>query len=522
MADIDNDKVNDIEIGIVGSGSMGGGMTLLFSQNGSRIGCYDYDKDAVRKLMDEAKEDENVDEKLVHGFTSLEKMMKAFPKGSGDKKQPRIVVLSMPHGKPVDGIQKDLLPLLDEGDIVIDGGNEWWEETERRQAIAKEKGIEWVGMGVSGGYQSARHGPSMSPGCTKEAWEFLKPYLEKWAAKTPEGEPCVMHIGPGGSGHYVKMIHNGIEHAHLSILCEVRALLHYQLGLSNDEIANLFESWWKSGPLRGNFLVGIGFKGLRFKEGGGIEHAKDGIVEKIEDKVTQDVDLSEGTGTWSAKEIAERHVAAPAIAAAHQLRIISSDKFERIKVADNLNLPQPSKAKEAKLDEAEKGKLLETVQTAVYGAILGAFIQGLDIITKASQDQRWNISLATCIKIWRQGCIIQSDAIAEFLLPLFEKFPPSEPINLLKSIPEIAKELAKTYDAQKKLYSIAIETDAVAPALGASLEYIKAINCRDLDTNFMELELDYFGHHNYDIKGKTEKGHEKGKYHTEFAKMPGV
>ncbi|WWC66396.1 6-phosphogluconate dehydrogenase (decarboxylating) [Kwoniella pini CBS 10737] len=522
MADIDNEQVNDIEIGIVGSGSMGGGMTLLFAEHGSRIGCYDYEEKAVQKLMDTAKEDEKVDDKYVHGFTSLEKLVNAFPKHGSKDKQPRILVLSMPHGKPVDGVAEKLFPLLDKGDIIIDGGNEWWEETERRQAAAKEKGIEWVGMGVSGGYQAARHGPSCSPGGTEEAWKVIKPYLETWAAKTPEGEPCVLHMGPGGAGHYVKMIHNGIEHAHLSILCEVRGLLHDQLNLSNDEISDLFESWWKDGPLRGNFLIGIGFKGLRFKEGGGIKDAKDGIVEKIEDKVTQDVDLSEGTGTWSTKEIGERHVAAPAIAAAHQLRIISSDKFERSKVADNLALPQPSKAAEANLDKGEKDKLMKTIHTAVYGAILGAFVQGLDIITKASQDQKWNISLADCIKIWRQGCIIQSDAIAEFFLPLFEKFPRSEPLNLLKSIPEIAKELAKTYDAQKKLYSIAIETDAVAPALGASLEYIKAVNCRDLDTNFMELELDYFGHHNYDIKGETEKGHEKGKHHTEFSKTPGV
>ena len=140
----------------------------------------------------------------------------------------------------------------------------------------------------------------MSPGGSKSAYDSVEKYLKQWAAKTPQGEPCVEYIGPGGSGNYVKMLHNGIEHAHLSILCEARALLHDQLGMSNDEIAKLFEKWDKSGPLRGNFLVGIGFKGLRFKEGDGISDSQ-GIVEKIEDKVTQDVDRSEGTGTWSSK-----------------------------------------------------------------------------------------------------------------------------------------------------------------------------------------------------------------------------
>ncbi|OCF41600.1 6-phosphogluconate dehydrogenase (decarboxylating) [Kwoniella heveanensis CBS 569] len=518
MADSDNDQVHDVEIGIVGSGSMGAGMTLLFSQNGSRIACYDYDADAVKTLMKEAKEDENVDENLVHGYTSLDKLVSSFPKDQGKR---RILVLSLPHGQTADKILDELLPRLEKDDIIIDGGNEWWAETERRQAKAKEKGVEWVGMGVSGGYQAARHGPSMSPGCTKKAWEYLKPYLEKWSAKTKNGEPCVLHIGPGGSGHYVKMIHNGIEHAHLSILCEARSILRYQLEYTNQEISNLFESWWKEGPLRGNFLVGIGFKGLRFEEGDGIKN-KEGIVEDIEDKVTQDVDKSEGTGTWSTKEIAERHVAAPAIAAAHQLRIISADKFERLDVAKNLQLPQPSRAKEADLSKEEKDNLLNTVHTAVYGAILGAFVQGLNIIARASKDQEWGVSLADCIKIWRSGCIIQSDAIAEFLIPLLEPFPPSEPLNLLRSIPEIGKELAKTFEAQKTLCRIALDTDAVAPALNASLDYLKQVNCKTLPTSFEEMELDYFGHHNYDIRGKTEKGSKKGNYHTEFSRMPGV
>ncbi|KAK8866062.1 6-phosphogluconate dehydrogenase (decarboxylating) [Kwoniella newhampshirensis] len=533
MADIDNDKVQDVEFGIVGSGSMGAGMTLLFSEHGSKIGCYDYDGDAVQALMDEAKKDDSVDESLVHGFTSLEKLVNAFPKADSKSdtssgaeneersKKPRVFVLSLPHGKPVDGILDELLPLLEKGDMIIDGGNEWWEETERRQRKTKEKGVEWIGMGVSGGYQAARHGPSMSPGCSPEAWDYLKPYLEKWAAKAPNGEPCVLHMGGGGAGHYVKMIHNGIEHAHLSILCEIRSLLKHQLGYTNDEISVLFESWWKEGPLRGNFLVGIGYKGLKFKDGDGL-HEEEGIVEGMEDKVTQDVDKSEGTGTWSTKEIGERHVAAPAIAASHQLRIISADKFERLEVAKNLNVPQPSEAEEKKLDKEKKDELLKTIHSAVYGAMLSAFVQGLNIITRASKDEKWGISLSNCLKIWRAGCIIQSDAIAEFLLPLVEKFPPSEPLNLLRAAPEIAQELARTYEALKKVCLIALETDAVAPALSASLEYLKAVGGKNLPTDFEEMELDYFGHHNYDLKSEPGKGHEKGNYHTEFSRMPGV
>jgi len=510
MADLDNDSVNDLEIGIIGAGSMGSGMTLLFSEHGSTVGCYDYDKKAVEKILKQAKEDPIVDEKKVHGFSDLKRMVKAFPGGGKDK--PRIFVLSLPHGKAVDGILEDILPLLEKGDLVIDCGNEFWEETEARQKKAEAKGIHWLGSGVSGGYQAARHGPSMSPGGTKEAYAIAEPYLKKWAAKTPNGEPCVEYMGPGGAGHYVKMLHNGIEHAHLSIICEVRALLHYQLGLSNDEIAQMFENWCNKGPLRGNFLIGIGYKGLRFKEGDGIKDER-GIVESFEDKVTQDVDRSEGTGTWSTREIAERHVAAPAIAAAHQLRCISADKYERLDVVKNLKIPQPSASK---LSDAEKKEVIDAMESAVYGCILGGFVQGLEILTRASTEQKWGVSLAACMRIWRAGCIIQSDAICDLLTPLFEPFGPSLPTNLLEDIPEIAKELRGTYDAMKKVYRLAIDTDAVAPAVGATLEWLKAIGGENLPTDFEELELDYFGHHNYDIRGQADKGHNKGRFHTEF------
>ncbi|CAD6588717.1 MAG: hypothetical protein TREMPRED_005142 [Tremellales sp. Tagirdzhanova-0007] len=488
MADLDNDRVGDLEVGVVGTGSMGAGMTLLFSEHGHKVGCYDYDRDAVQNVLRQAKEDKVVDEKLVHGYTSLDKMVGAFPKASGgDQGKPRIFVLSLPHGKAVDGIEDELLPRLEKGDIVIDGGNEWWEETERRQDKAAKKGVEWIGMGVSGGYQAARHGPSMSPGCTEEAYKIVEPYLKKWAAKTPDGTPCVLRMGPD-----VKMIHNGIEHAHLSILCEIRSLLHDQLGLSNDEIADIFESWSKSGPLRGNFLVGIGYRGLRFKEGDGLDEP-DGIVEGFEDK-----------------EIANRHVAAPAIAASHQLRVISANKFERTEVAKNLRIPKPG---HPNLSEKEKKEILEAMEPAVYGAILGAFVQGLEIISKASkvqvryEDQRHD----DIDKVAEMG-----HAIADFLAPLLKPFHPSKPLNLLQEIPKLSAELSKTYAPLKKVYAFAVETDSVAMALGASVEWMKAVGGKNLPTDFEEMELDYFGHHNYDLKKKPVKGSAKGQYHTEF------
>ncbi|KAL7421784.1 hypothetical protein Q5752_003555 [Cryptotrichosporon argae] len=511
MAEIDNESVKDVQVGMIGGGSMGGGMTLLFAEHGGTVGVYDYSVDAVKKVLAQAKADEAVDEAKVHGFSSLDKLLGSFAAGGS-----RILVLSLPHGKAVDSVLDDLDGKLQRGDIVIDAGNEWWADTERRQARVKQWGVDWVGMGVSGGYQAARHGPSMSPGCTDETYEKIKGHLEKWCARTPDGDPCVRRMGPGGAGHYVKMLHNGIEHAHLSILAEIHGLLEHQLGLTNFEIADLLESWTtsKTHPLRGNYLIDIGYKALRFTKGDGIED-KRGIVERIEDKVTQDVDLSEGTGTWSTREMADRHVAAPAIAASHQLRVISGNKFERLGVTKNFVVPQP--AKPSPLEGKAKDDFLEDVRQAVYGGILGAFVQGLELITRASTDQKWGVKLTDCLLIWRAGCIIQSDGITAFLYPLLERFGPNEPLNLLKDVPELAKELAMTYAATKRVYAYAVDQDAVAPALGATLEWFKAIGGRQLPTDFEEMELDYFGHHNYDIKGQAEPGHEKGKHHTEFA-----
>ncbi|KZO98952.1 6-phosphogluconate dehydrogenase C-terminal domain-like protein [Calocera viscosa TUFC12733] len=403
------------------------------------------------------------------------------------------------HLPTIDKVLRQLLPHLDPGDVVLDGANEWCENTQRRQEwLMKEKQVHFIGLGVSGGYQAARKGPSMSPGGTKEAYAIVEPLLKKWAAKDGNGNPCVALMGPGGAGHHVKMVHNGIEQGLLGVIAEAHGLLRTQLGYSSKEIADIFERWNARGELRDNYLLGIA---RRYQGSQG--------------HFVQDVDETEGTGYWTFREAGMSHVAVPTIAASHQMRIVSANKNERKQVAEDLQLPQPSATR---LSVAEKEEFLKQLRLALYGGMLASFIQGYGIIARASLNNTWHVSLANCNKIWRAGCIIQSNAIVDLLQPHLEKEavegqPAYE--NLLL-IPDIAKEVARTYRPLKRVLALALDADAAVPSLSASLEWMKTVGGESLPTSFMEAEMDYFGAHNYDVKGEHRWEPAKGKHHTEF------
>lgn len=251
--------------------------------------------DAPKSVLQEAKETEGLDDSKVKIHEDLTKFMQSFKKDS-----PRVIIMSLPHGKPIDNVIEQLEPHLTEGDICIDGANEHYQATERRQERMKKKGVAWIGMGVSGGYQASRRGPSMSPGGDKEAYEKVKPLLREWAAKDKQGRPAVEWVGPHGAGHYVKMLHNGIEQGELSVLAEAYTLLRHTLNIPNNEIKRIFAKWNESGELSDNFLVELGSLIVGFTEGDGLQD-KAGIVDDIDDKVTQDIDNSEGTGVWTVR-----------------------------------------------------------------------------------------------------------------------------------------------------------------------------------------------------------------------------
>ena len=412
-----------------------------------------------------------------------------------------------------------LKPYLKKGDIILDCSNELWTNTERRQKKLDPEGIHYIGCGVSGGYQSARHGPSMSPGGDPEGLKKVMPFLHRVAAKDKQGRPCTTAIGPGGSGHYVKMVHNGIEQGMMGAICEVWFIMAICLGMSYAEIADVFESWNTSDPLRDNFLVSIGVDINRTKDDKG-----NYVLSNVRDKVVQDVNESEGTGTWTSEQSVQLHVPAPTILSSHMFRLASADaeRREHIKKSFSGDV-SPAKIKLEVPHDKAKASFIEDLQQALYAAFLSSFTQGLHIIKKKDKQEGWGLDYVQIVKIWRGGCIIQSDAIADLLENVLshpDKDPPNDDIL---SHHEIGQELSNAYPSLKNVVLKSVEADTYIPTLSATLEYYKYSGSLELPTQFMEAQLDYFGGHNFDLKSEgIIPGTAQGKEHFEWKPAHGI
>ncbi|OJZ91037.1 hypothetical protein ASPFODRAFT_57261 [Aspergillus luchuensis CBS 106.47] len=504
-------------IGIVGAGNMGSMMSFAFTELGLDVSIWDVKRenvDGIKKWYDEGKFS---GKGIVEGFYEIDKFTKSL-EGQGERK---LFIFSITHGDPADSVLDMIQNDLKKGDIILDGGNENYRRTEQRQKRCKGLGVSWIGMGVSGGYQSARHGPSLSPGGDPEAIELVLPLLEQYAAKDEKtGKPCVTNVGPAGSGHFVKMVHNGIEGGMLSTTAEAWALLHWGLGLGYQEISDIFEDWNTKGELRKNFLLDIGVQILRTKktpqgdyQGEGASQNGGYVLDDVLDKVVQDDDDTEGTPYWSVMETANRHVAGPTLATAHYMRIASGNRAERLEVAKKLNIPGPRS-----IETKDRKDFIEKLRRAVYCSFLASFCQGLELIARASKDEGWNVDLSKCIQIWRGGCIIQSEAIADLLQPLMRP-----DLTNMKFLDEVARELHKHFDALKEVVLAATVADQYIPALSATLEYLKYEGGTMLPTKFMEAQMDLFGAHAYYIPGVPGEDPgpvKKGPHHYEWQSSP--
>lgn len=278
----------------------------------------------------------------------------------GERGDPRVFIISITHGDPTDQVLSKLRPELSEGDIIMDGGNEHYRNTKRRQKECRDIAADWIGMGVSGGYQSARHGPNLSPGGDNAALEEVMPLLELYAAKDPKsGVPCVSSIGPGGSGHFVKMVHNGIEVGMLSALCEAWGFLNTGMGPDYHQIGQAFQQWNNKGELHGTFLVEIAADVCKARK-------RDGgyVLDDVLDKVVQDGDASEGTPSWSIAESASRHISCPTLAAGLFFRTALGNRQERLKVAQSVAMPPPRSFQ----DMMDKDKMVQDLRRVVYCA----------------------------------------------------------------------------------------------------------------------------------------------------------
>lgn len=494
-------------------------MTLLCAEHGIEVHIFDPSAENVSRVLEQARQ-AGLGSRVFHQG-DYESLCRALPSGSS----PKVFILSLPHGSAGDETIDGLEPFLREGDLILDASNERWSSTERRQERLRPRGVHFVGMGVSGGYQAARHGPSISPGASSPgAWEAAWPLLTRLAARDKSGRPCTARLGLGGCGHYVKMVHNGIEHGMMTALCEVWGIMGGCFGWSHDEVAGVLGRWNEDagGPLRHNFLVEIGAEICRARDPGDQDRF---VLDDIRDKVVQDVCEEEGTGTWAVEEAARLHVAAPSIAASHMFRVQSAyarrreaahSAFHETGAAATPPHASPHQAQTAEGKLTAAGRLRD----AAYASFLLCFVQGMHLIAAADDEHRWGLDYTDVMQLWRGGCIIQSDGIVDLLDGAYRS-DQVDRHNLLAH-PAIAGELGRVAASLRELVADAVRLDAHAPALSAGLEYLKYSVSTDLPTSFQEAQLDFFGSHMYDLKSEGPGDPVVGRHHHEWRPARGL
>lgn len=484
---------------MIGCGSMGGGMALLFAEIGVHVSLSDPSDKAMDAVMQKAEQ---------QGYHGKVDKYKDYASLCKSLSSPRLLVFSLPHGGVGDKVLEGLEPHLSSGDIILDCGNEHFENTERRQEKCKGTGIRYIGCGVSGGYQAARAGPSMCPGGDISALKEVLPLLQKVAAKDKNEQPCVGVIGKGGAGHYVKMMHNGIEHGMMSAICEAWGIMR-KMGMGYEEIGDVLAQWNSEGELRGTFLVSIGADLSHKRDAGDL------VISQVLDKVVQDVTGEEGTGVWSNTEAIDMHVPAFTLNVSHAFRLASAFRGDREKASKAVDGGFPP----TELNISDKKAFIEDLRQATYAACLASYIQGMNVIATADRAHNWEIDYSQVWQIWRAGCIIQADYISdEMLAPVLKSNPSPEALNLNFSA-RVAKDVKKFFPALRRVVAKSVETDQVVPAISATLEYFKVASGTDLPTSFYEAELDYFGSHMFDRKDDTDpsvKGPTEGKHHFEW------
>ena len=454
------------EIGVIGMAVMGKSLALNIESRGYTVGIYNRTGSKTEKVMED-----HADKNLVPSYT-IEDFVNSLEK-------PRRIIMMVQAGKGTDAVIEQLLALLDKGDVLIDGGNTYFEDTVRRNKMLDESGINFIGMGVSGGELGALEGPSMMPGGQKEAYDLVAPILEKMSAKAPaDGAPCVTYIGPNGAGHYVKMVHNGIEYGDMELIAESYNILRNVLGLSTDQIAEIFSEWNK-GELE-SYLIEITADILTRKDDLGSDEP---IVDKILDKAG-----NKGTGKWSSQNALEIGVSQSLITEAVYARYISTFKDERVAASEVLKDPT-NKPTNLNVDE-----VVDKVKKALYFSKIMSYAQGFEQMKLASANYDWNLNFGEIAKIWRAGCIIR----AQFLQKITDAYNQNANLaNLL--LDDYFADIANNYqDAVRDVTSLAVQAGIPAPALSASVSYFDSYRAAVVPANIIQAQRDYFGAHTYE------------------------
>ncbi|SMP15253.1 NADP-dependent phosphogluconate dehydrogenase [Chryseobacterium profundimaris] len=448
--------------GMVGLGVMGRNLLYNIADNGFSVAGFDLDEEKVQQLHSDA-----TSEMQIKGTGSLEEFVAAL-------ETPRKIILMVPAGKPVDAVLESISPLLTKGDIVIDAGNSYFKDTDRRISEMAAKGLHFMGIGVSGGEKGARTGPSIMPGGDSEAFSLLKPMLEAIAAKV-DGEACTAYMGKGSAGNYVKMVHNGIEYAIMQLISEAYDLLKRGANLTNNELYEVFRDW-NNGEMN-SFLIEITRDIFKQKD----DLTDQDLLDQILDKAG-----AKGTGKWTSEQAMEIGVSIPTIDIAVTSRILSAYKEERVQASELYTEKEITSPEDKELFIREVGETL-------YLSSLISYAQGLALLIKASEEYGFGIPLKDVVKIWRGGCIIRSLLLEKFYSAYTEN-PELTNILLDKEISELAKSKIKSL---RKTAAFAVSNGIPSLGIQTALGYFDAYTTKSLPVNLIQAQRDYFGAHTY-------------------------
>jgi 6-phosphogluconate dehydrogenase len=462
-------------IGVIGLGVMGSNIALNMANNGEKVAAYNYTRDLTDQLV--AK----LDGQSLHPYYEIQNFVQSL-------ETPRKIFLMVTAGKPIDSVITSLLPHLEAGDIIMDGGNSHYEDTERRYDELKAKGIHFLGIGISGGEVGALKGPSIMPGGDKEAYEKVAPILTKIAAQV-EDVPCCIYIGPKGAGHFVKMVHNGIEYADMQLIAESYTFLRKKLLLDVNEIADIFETW-NHGELK-SYLIEITAEILRKKD----EVTGLPLIDVILDKAGQ-----KGTGKWTSLQAINNGIPASIITESLFARYISALKEERVKAEKILTGP---KNVEQKLD---KNEWIDYIRQALYMGKVCAYAQGFTQYKMTSELFGWDLPLKDIALIFRGGCIIR----AEFLNVISESYQAQPNLANLLTSPYFAEKVTDYQIGLRKVVCEGIISGISFPCLSSSLTYYDSYRTGNSNANLLQAQRDYFGAHTYERRDLA------GVYHTNW------
>lgn len=465
------------DIGLIGLAVMGQNLVLNMERNGFRVAVYN----RTRSTTDTFIKGPAAGKKITAAY-SLKDLCHSLRK-------PRKVIIMVKAGPPVDEVISELKPHLDPGDLIIDGGNSFFMDTERRSQELESEGFQYLGIGISGGEEGALWGPSIMPGGKKEVYGMVEPILKAIAAKV-EGDPCVTYIGPRGSGHYVKMIHNAIEYGDMQLIAEAYDILRRGLGLSNIELHQVFAQWNQG--LLSSYLIEITAEIFAYLD----EESGQSLVDLILDQSGQ-----KGTGLWASHNALDLMVPIPTIQAAVEARIISAYRSEREVAAKTFPRPEVKYS-------GDRITFLNAVEDALYASKICSYAQGIALLRIASREYRYSLNYSEIARIWRGGCIIR----AQFLNDIRSAYIEDPELPNLLMAPFFRDALARRQKSWRHVVETAVALGIPVPAMAASLAYFDAYRSIRLPANLIQAQRDYFGAHTY---RRIDRG---GIFHTEWKK----